>query len=749
MHEKSTLVYTNDNCVNCNKCIRACPCLGANFTIYDEETGEGKVEVDGSKCIACGACFDACDHGAREYVDDTERFFEDLKSGKPISILLDPAFKANYPVDYEKIIGALKNLGVKRVISASFGADITTWGYLNYIQGNKIPGGVSQPCPSVVRYIENYTPELLPKLFPVQSPLMCAAIYAKKVMGIKDSLAYISACIAKKNEIDDPNNKGLVSYNVTINHLTKYLQAHNIKGQPAGDEVEYGLGSIYPIPGGLKENIHWFLGDETFIRQVEGENHMYEFLEQNKVDIKEGKVPYSFIDALSCQNGCLYGSGCDKAIKKSEVPLSNIHKIKEDSKSKRGAWGRNLSPKQHLECLNKQFKNLNLKDYLRSYTNRSGNIKHNVPSPEEREEIFNNLLKHEKNERAINCECCGYNSCTIMTDAIHNGYSGYDDCVHYSHKLAMNLRKKAEDMANEMEENNNAINEERDNLIESAKSIHKDVRHLHKNVEIMAASNEDNKSKIDAIANDISSVSEFTKSLTTSMGEISDIMKELEENNTEIMSIAGKTNLLALNASIEAARAGEAGKGFAVVADEINELAANSKETANRSNESQERVMKSLSTIVDEATRLSYTIEEVNDHTKDLVDSTASIEQIVGNVMNQARSVRDNLNDMDTSVDFELLEAEEEAAQQELLKKQEREERAARMAARRKAKEDAERYAKARPDTEESNTDEQADAAEVKDSESAPDTEADSETKESDKNTSDTETSSETSEIRG
>lgn len=45
-------------------------------------------------------------------------------------------------------------------------------------------------------------PELLPKLFPVQSPMMCAAIYAQKEMGVSDKLAFISPCIAKKAELE-------------------------------------------------------------------------------------------------------------------------------------------------------------------------------------------------------------------------------------------------------------------------------------------------------------------------------------------------------------------------------------------------------------------------------------------------------------------------------------------------------------------------------------------------------------------
>ncbi len=57
-------------------------------------------------------------------------------------------------------------------------------------------------------------------------------------------------------------------------------------------------------------------------------------------------------------------------------------------------------------------------------------------------------------------------------------------------------------------------------------------------------------------------------------------LTKINELASEILNIAGQTNLLSLNASIEAARAGEAGRGFAVVAGEIGTLADTSRNTA-------------------------------------------------------------------------------------------------------------------------------------------------------------------------
>lgn len=427
------LVYTNEHCIGCNKCIRACSCIGACISTEPDENGNSRIEVDGSLCVACGACFDVCEHDARVFRDDTERFFEDLKNGEKISLLIAPAFPANYPDKYAHILGGLKKLGVNRMISVSFGADITTWGYINYIKDHNFEGGISQPCPAVVGYIERYIPELIPKLFPVQSPLMCAAIYARKELGITDKLAFISPCIAKKLEIDDPVNHGLVNYNVTFDHLIDHVEKNNIYGEPCSDDIEYGLGSIYPMPGGLKENVVWLLGDDVFIRQIEGEKRLYHYLEQNKDRIGNGKTPFLFVDALNCEKGCLCGTGTELSMADTDDSLCHLHDIKERVKKNTpdSAWSRPATCRERLDSLNRQFSHLDLRDYLRTYTDLSHQYVRLIPNGEELDMIFNDMNKKDENSRHINCSCCGYDTCKNMAIAIYNGFNHKDNCVHY------------------------------------------------------------------------------------------------------------------------------------------------------------------------------------------------------------------------------------------------------------------------------------------------------------------------------
>ena len=635
------LVSTNDKCIGCNKCIRACSSMGANIAV--ERGRNNIIDVDPEKCIACGACLDACEHGAREYTDDVERFFEDLKKGTKISVLIAPAFLANYPREYEKYLGMLKKLGVNRFISVSFGADICTWGYIKYITENKFYGGISQPCPAVVGFIERYTPELLPKLMPVQSPMMCAAIYLNKYMNVKDKLAFISPCIAKKNEIDDPNNKGYVSYNLTFKRLVEYLKKNPVSGAtPYKDEIEYGLGSIYPMPGGLKENVYWLLGEDALVRQMEGEHHMYEYLQRNKELLKCGRSSYLFVDALNCTSGCLYGTGTEARDDMREDVFMAIQKIKADSKnnSKKSAWGRELTPEKRLAALNKQFADLNLNDFLRKYTDRSAQCKFKTPSAKELDDIFRQLKKDTPEKRSIDCGCCGYESCEAMAVAIYNGFNHIHNCVHFIKDRAYEEKDKAIELSEEITRTQDAM---RDKKLSIADEISSDFDTMRNTIGQIEDTSIENAHQTEGISKEMGMVNDFATELREVLARIESYLNRLESNNLAVIGIASQTNLLALNASIEAARAGEAGRGFAVVADEIKKLAEDSKTTADDSNANNKDVKETIEHLIEEADKLTEIVQSVNGRTTSLVASAEETAVSISLMKDMADNVENSL----------------------------------------------------------------------------------------------------------
>ncbi len=635
--KQSTLVYTNEKCQGCNRCISVCPVLTANYSV---PSGQGqRIEVHSENCINCGACFDACEHQARSFYDDTEIFFKDLKRGERISVILAPAFEANYPEQYGRILGGLKKLGVKHIISVSFGADITTWAYINYIIKNKFTGGISQPCPAIINYIEHYEPSLISKLVPVHSPMMCTAIYAKKYMNITDKLAFISPCIAKKAEITDLNTNGYVSYNLTFAHLMEYVKEHDIYGPNATDEIEYGLGSIYPMPGGLKENVYWFCGEDVFIRQVEGEKRAYEFLKDYKKRLqRNANLPF-MVDILNCDRGCLYGTGIEESKNNSEENYYNIEKIKARSKKKRifHPFSRLLSPKMRLFWLNRKFAKLNMNDFMRSYTDKSSLVSLKEPEPYDLNAIFNKMGKLTKEDRAINCGACGYNNCTEMASAIYNGCNTPSNCIHY-------IKNEVQEFSKQLEEQNHKILTKNNEI---AHFIAEDFEALNSSIDGMLQGNTMNAKESNAVSGAMITISEFCSTLVDSFSKIQELLDNLEKNNLNITKITDQTTILSLNAAVEAARSGDAGKGFSVVADEVKALAEASLKLSVSSDENRVEIVTAVRKLMQETEELTHSITDINGRLTNLAASTQEIlaeTDVVKGISGNVKARLDELN---------------------------------------------------------------------------------------------------------
>lgn len=432
----SGLLYTNDKCIGCNKCVSQCTTFGANISIVKDSSS--RIFVDSSKCNHCGACIETCLRNAREYTDDTASFLSDLAKGEKISLVVDPSFYILYGDLSEKILGYLKFLGIEHIYDGAFGAEISIWLHTKYLKdhyneplSNK--AYIINTCPSVINNIEIYHPELQKRIVPVQTPPYCTAIYAHKYLGDSNKIAFLGPCIAADDEKNSPNTNGNINYNITFSHLKKAISEIDISSYSAqADLVAENVGNTIPISGAFKRAILTYFPRDEQIIQAEGlTDDNFRLFNSYRTIHKENSKPI-LVDFHSCTRSCINGPGIEK---NSFDPALAYERISEKNRAFYSADSSD-DYEERFNNLEKRFEKLDPQDFARNFSDR---YKQPRLIPDfTYDEIFNTMLKTTEDKRNINCGLCGYKSCKDMVNAIACNYNRKENCIRYMNEEMYN-----------------------------------------------------------------------------------------------------------------------------------------------------------------------------------------------------------------------------------------------------------------------------------------------------------------------
>ena len=374
------LVRDASKCVKCMRCIQVCDKIqgmhiwdvsgtGARTTVGVSENRDIKI----ADCALCGHCITHCPTGALRERDDTDKLYRALEDKDTIVVAqIAPAVRAAWgeslglsreEATVEKIVDALRRIGVDYVFDTTFSADLTIMEEGTEFVERFTNGDLdmypmfTSCCPGWVRFIKSQYPQMVNRLSSAKSPQeMFGAVmktaFAKKMNIDPDRIFALSImpCVAKKDEREKPLFHGEfaghgVDCVLTTRELDRLIRADHIDPKTLKDAAfdtpfteGTGAGVIFGATGGVMEaalrSAYYLITGKNpevdAFKQIRGVNKngwteaQFE-IAGNTIDIavvsglqntrnlmeaiQKREVHYHFVEVMACPGGCVGGGG--------------------------------------------------------------------------------------------------------------------------------------------------------------------------------------------------------------------------------------------------------------------------------------------------------------------------------------------------------------------------------------------------------------------------------------------------------
>jgi Na+-translocating ferredoxin:NAD+ oxidoreductase RNF subunit RnfB len=422
MAASKPVLYINDEkCRNSYSCVRVCP---VNAIEVKPQKTHPYILPD--RCIGCGLCYVSCTPHAIGFRDSNDDVKALLSSGRKTAALIEPSIASEFDdiTDYRKFVAMIRLLGFDYVHEVSFGVDLIASEYAELFSKAEGKYLITANCPSIVKLIEKFHPDLVPNLAPLVSPMIATAMVVKDLHGEDVGIVQIGPCIDAKDEAKLYRSGKLIEGVITFAELRILFDEFQIQERQVKlsdfDPPHGNWGALYPLPpgiiqaGGIKRDMV-----SSSVITASGKDDILEAI--HDFDKYIDTIQHHF-NLFFC-HGCLLGPGMQH----------------HNERFRRRSLVRHYAEKRHSvldpELWEKNMERWSKLDFSRTFTPNDQRI------PDPPQDAINEVLKivgKDNPEEEINCGACGYISCREFAATVAKGLAVPEMCHTF------NLRNKQE-----------------------------------------------------------------------------------------------------------------------------------------------------------------------------------------------------------------------------------------------------------------------------------------------------------------